>query len=321
MELSDICTPIQSGLDEVEIKLRSLSKVDFLKLSELLEYSLQSTGKKIRPILTFLAGKFYNYDVKRLLPMATAVEVMHTATLVHDDAIDNSKIRRGQPTVYNIWGTEKAVLLGDYLFAEAGALTATTENQRIIKQFAITLKTISSGELNQAFNAFNLYQTRQEYIKRISKKTASLFAMSTESGAVLSDSPEESIQVLIAYGHNLGIAFQIVDDILDFTGTEQELGKPMGSDLSQGTLTLPAMLLLEYYPEDNPIVELFETREVGDNIKKAIEMINNTSIIKECYQVALDYCELACRDLNLLPGKDSRQLLLDLADFITSRNK
>jgi geranylgeranyl pyrophosphate synthase len=212
-------------------------------------------------------------------------------------------------------------LLGDYLFAEAGALTAITENLRVIEQFAETLKTISSGELNQAFNAFNLNQTRQEYIERIAKKTASLFSMSTESGAVLSDAPEESIQILISYGHNLGIAFQIVDDILDFTGTEQELGKPMGSDLSQGTLTLPAMLLLEYYPEDNPIMELFETREAGDNIRKAIEMIRNTSIIKECYQVALDYCDLACSNLNLLPGKDNRQSLLDLADFITRRNK
>jgi octaprenyl-diphosphate synthase len=321
LELSEICNPIQAGLDEVEVRLRTLSNVDFTQLSELLEYSLQGTGKRIRPVLTFLAGKFYNYDIKRLLPMATAVEVMHTATLIHDDAIDNSQMRRGQPTVYNIWGTDKAVLLGDYLFAEAGALTATTENIRVIKQFAETLKTISSGELNQAFNSFNLNQTRQEYIDRIARKTASLFSMSTESGAVLSDAPEESIQILISYGHNLGIAFQIVDDILDFTGTEQELGKPMGSDLSQGTLTLPSMLLLEYYPEDNPVRELFETREEGNNIKKAIEMIRNSSIIQECYRSALDYCDLACRDLNLLPDKASRQILLDLAEFITSRNK
>lgn len=321
MELSVICEPIQEELDEVEARLRSISKVDFVHLAELLDYSLKGTGKRIRPMLTLLAGKFYDYNVDYLLPMATAVEVMHTATLVHDDAIDNSPVRRSRPTVYKIWGEEKAVLLGDYLFAEAGALTATTENIRVIKRFAETLKTISSGELNQSFNAFNLKQSHQDYIERIAKKTASLFSMSTESGAVLSQAPEESIQILIAYAYNLGIAFQIVDDILDFTGTEEELGKPMGSDLSQGTLTLPAMLLLEYYPENNPVKRLFESREEDGNISKAIEMVRNSTIIQECYQVALDYCTGACRDLKLLPDNTSRQSLIDLADFVTSRNK
>jgi len=321
LELSEICKPIQEGLDEVEVRLRSISNVDFLQLSELLDYSLKGTGKRIRPMLTLLAGKFYNYNLDLLLPMATAVEVMHTATLVHDDAIDNSPVRRGRPTVYKLWGTEKAVLLGDYLFAEAGALTATTENIRVIKRFAETLKTISSGELNQAFNAFNLNQSRQEYLERIAKKTASLFSMSTESGAVLSQAPEESIQILIAYAYNLGIAFQIVDDILDFNGTEEELGKPMGSDLAQGTLTLPAMLLLEYYPEDNPVKRLFENRDEVDNIRIAIELVRNSSIIRECYQVASDYCIRACRNLKLLPDTPSRRSLTDLADFITSRNR
>jgi len=321
MELSKICEPVQEELDEVEVRLRLISNVDFGHLSELLDYSLKGTGKRIRPVLTLLSGKFYDYNLDYLLPMATAVEVMHNATLVHDDAIDNSSVRRGRPTINTLWGVEKAVLLGDYLFAEAGALTATTENNRVIKRFADTLRTISSGEINQAYNAFNLNQGRQEYIERIAKKTASLFSMSTESGAVLSQAPEESVQILMAYAYNLGIAFQIVDDILDFTGTEEELGKPMGSDLAQGTLTLPAMLLLKHYPENNPVQRLFESRVEDDNISKAIEMVRNSSIIQECYQVASDYCTKACHDLEQLPDNDSRKSLLDLADFITSRNK
>ena len=321
MELSKICEPVQEELDEVEVRLRLISNVDFGHLSELLDYSLKGTGKRIRPVLTLLSGKFYDYNLDYLLPMATAVEVMHNATLVHDDAIDNSSVRRGRPTINTLWGVEKAVLLGDYLFAEAGALTATTENNRVIKRFADTLRTISSGEINQAYNAFNLNQSRQEYIERIAKKTASLFTMSTESGAVLSQAPEESVQILMAYAYNLGIAFQIVDDILDFTGTEEELGKPMGSDLAQGTLTLPAMLLLKHYPENNPVQRLFESRVEDDNISKAIEMVRNSSIIQECYQVASDYCTKACHDLEQLPDNDSRKSLLDLADFITSRNK
>ncbi|MFC1928117.1 polyprenyl synthetase family protein [Chloroflexota bacterium] len=263
MEPRAIYEPIQEDLLKVEDRLRSVSKVDFLPLSELLDYSLRGAGKRIRPVLTLLSGKFYDYNLDYLLPMATAVEIMHMATLVHDDAIDNSLVRRGKPTVNKLWGDEKTVLLGDYLFAEAGALTASTQNLRAIKLFAETLKTISSGELDQSFNAFNLEQGRPQYFKRVAQKTAALFCMATESGAALSQAPEESAQILIEYAHNLGIAFQIVDDILDYIGTEEELGKPVGSDLAQGTLTLPAMLLMERYPDDNPIEKLFISRGGG----------------------------------------------------------
>lgn len=321
MELSAIYEPVNEDLDKVEDRLRSLSKVDFPHLSELLDYSLRSSGKRIRPALTLLAGKFYDYNPDYLLTMATAVEVLHTATLIHDDVIDNSPIRRGRPTVYKLWGEEKAVLLGDYLFAEAGALTASTQNLRAIKLFASTLRTISSGEINQAFYAFNLEQSRSQYFQRIAKKTASLFSMATESAAALSQAPEESIQILVEYGHNLGIAFQIVDDILDFVGTEEELGKPAGSDLAQGTLTLPAILLLDYYPEENPVERLFRSRDEADNIKRAIELVRNSSIVLECYQVASDYCAKACRNLKLLPDDASRQSFLELADYIVSRKR
>ncbi|MFC2016389.1 polyprenyl synthetase family protein [Chloroflexota bacterium] len=321
MELSAIYELVQEDLDKVEDRLRSLSQVDFPHLSELLDYSLKSNGKRLRPVLTLLSGKFYDYNLDCLLSMATAVEVMHTATLVHDDAIDNSLVRRGRLTVYKLWGEEEAVLLGDYLFAEAGALTATTGNLRVIKRFADTLKTISRGELSQAFYAFNLEQSHQQYFQRISQKTAALFSLATESGAVLSQAPEESIQILIEYGHNLGIAFQIVDDILDFIGTEEELGKPVGSDLAQGTLTLPAILLLEYYPEDNPVKRLFGNRDEQDNIKLTIELVRNSSIIQECYQVASDYCAKACHNLKLLPDNASRQSLVELADYIIHRKR
>ena len=321
MELGTIYEPIQEDLAKVEDRLRSVSKVDFLYLSELLDYSLRSNGKRIRPVLTLLSGKFYDYNLDNLLVMAMAVEIMHTATLVHDDAIDNSLVRRGRPTVNKLWGDEKAVLLGDYLFAEAGALTASTQNLRAIKLFAETLKTISSGELNQAFNAFNLDQGRPQYFQRIARKTAALFVMATESGAALSQAPEESIQILIEYGYNLGIAFQIVDDILDFIGTEKELGKPIGSDLAQGTLTLPAILLLERYPEDNPVERLFKNRDEQDNIQQAIQLIRNSPIIEECYQVASDYSAKACLNLELLPDNASRRALFKLADYIISRKK
>ncbi|MFC2034869.1 polyprenyl synthetase family protein [Chloroflexota bacterium] len=321
MELKAICEPIQEDLVKVEDRLKFESRVDYYHLSKLLDYSLKGNGKRIRPALTLLSGKFYDYNLDYLLPMATAVEVMHMATLVHDDAIDNSSVRWGRPTVHKLWGEEKAVLLGDYLFAEAGALTATTQNVRVIKLFASTLKIISTGELNQTFNAFSLEQSRSQYFHRVAQKTAALFSMAVESGATLSQAPEESIQILINYGYNLGIAFQIVDDILDIVGTEDEMGKPTDSDLAQGILTLPTILLLEYYPEENPVKKLFSNRDEHANIKLAVELARNSSIIEECYQVASDYCDKACRNLKLLPDSVSRQSLVGLANYIIRRNR
>jgi len=203
LELNEIYAPVQQDLLKVEERLKLLGKVDFPHLAALVDYSLTSTGKMIRPALTFISANFYNYNLELLMKMATSVEVMHTATLVHDDAIDHSDVRRRKTTVYKLWGEEQAVLLGDYLFAVAGALTADTGNLRVIRKFSDTLKTISHGEIDQAYNSFNLAQNKEHYFERIARKTAALFCMSTESGAVLSDAPETSIQILVDYAYSL----------------------------------------------------------------------------------------------------------------------
>ena len=320
MELSETYEPIREDLLQVEDKLKSVSEVEFHHLSELLSHILTG-GKGIRPALTLLCGKFYDYNLDLLLPMAAGVELFHIATLVHDDAIDNSMVRRGRPTINSLWGQERAVLLGDYLFAKAGEFTATTQNLRAIMLFTLTLETISSGEINQIFNAFNLKQTREDYLQRISCKTASLFSMATESGAVLSQAPEKSVKILREYGYNFGIAYQIVDDILDFIGTEEEMGKPIGSDLAQGTLTLPAMLLLEHYPEDNPVKRLFQNEDREKYIRQAIDLVRNSPIVDECYNFASSYCSKACQNLNLLPDNASRRALAKLADYVIARRK
>jgi len=321
VELNGIYRSIQDDLSQVKESLRSIIKVDFPWLAKQLDYVVGGGGKGIRPALTLLSGKFYQYNLKYLLPMAVSVELMHTATLIHDDAIDKSMSRRGRATIYKLWGTEPAVLLGDYLFAKAGEFVADTQCPRVIKLFSQTLATISSGELNQFFSAYNLKQTREQYFKKISGKTASLFSLATESGAVLSGAPEKSVKILRDYGHYLGIAFQIVDDILDFIGTEEELGKPVGSDLTQGTLTLPAMLLLERYPEDNPVKRRFENKEDHDNIQQAIELIRNSPIVDECYAMASEYSARACQKLNGLPEDSSRDALLGLAQYVVARRK
>lgn len=312
---------IEADLAQVEQRLQSVAEVDFPFQAELLGYCLQGGGKRLRPVLTLLAGKFYDYELESILPMAAAVELMHTATLVHDDAIDHSAVRRGRATVNTVWGEETAILLGDYLFAKAGEFATDTGNLDVVRLFTRTLQIISSGEINQAHNAFNLAQTRQQYIRRIAAKTASLFTLSTESGAILSHAPKKSVEALRDYGYHLGIAFQIVDDILDFTSTEEEMGKPIGSDLAQGTLTLPAMLLLERHPEDNPVKRLFENREARDNIEPALEMVRSSTIVAECYRVASEYASRACQNLGVLPDSALRQMLADIANYVVERKK
>jgi geranylgeranyl pyrophosphate synthase len=321
LELSQIYATVSDDLAVVEENIRSVSQVDFPWLAQLLSHSLGAGGKRIRPALTLLSGKFYRYELEVLMHMATAIELMHTATLIHDDAIDKSDTRRGRATIYKLWGVDPAVLLGDYLFAKAGVTVSDTRNIRAIRLFSQTLMTISRGELNQAQNAFNLNQQYEDYIQRIFSKTASLFCLSSESGGILSQAPESSIQILKIYGHNLGLAFQIVDDILDFIGTEAELGKPAGSDLGQGTLTLPAMLLNEKYPLDNPVRTWFKDRKQSENIKLAIAQIRNSSIVEQCYQTAKEYCEAACREIRQLPDIPSRRALIDLSDFVVMRRK
>ncbi|MFC1961420.1 polyprenyl synthetase family protein [Chloroflexota bacterium] len=318
MELTQIYQPIQKDLEKVKAEIKSISNVDFPWLSEQLEHVVKGVGKGIRPALTLLCGKFYQYDITYLLPMAVSVELMHTSTLVHDDAIDKSLVRRGLATINKLWGEDIAILLGDYLFAKAGEYVADTQSPHAIKLFSHTLAIISSGEINQFLASFKLEQTRENYFQRIGGKTAALFSLATQSAGILSRAPEESTTILHEYGYNLGIAFQIVDDILDFVGTEDTLGKPVGSDLVQGTLTLPAMLLLDKYPGDNPVRRSFEKRN-REEVQAAIALIKNSSVVEECYHIAAEYCHKACRNLDRLPEKPARDSLLKLADYVIAR--
>ncbi|MBN1161523.1 MAG: polyprenyl synthetase family protein [Dehalococcoidales bacterium] len=320
MELKQIYTPIQKDLDKVKDTIKSISLIDYKWLSEQLSYIVSETGKGIRPALTLISGKLFHYDLNYLMPMAVSVELMHTATLVHDDAIDKALTRRGQETINSRWGDEIAILMGDFLFAKAGEFVADTQTPRVIKLFSQTLGIISSGEIGQFRGAYNINQDRESYFQRIYRKTGSLFSLSTQSGAILGKAPEAAVTIMREYADNLGIAFQIVDDILDFTSTEEALGKPVGSDLRQGTLTLPAIFIIERNPRDNPVKRFFASRDKRD-AEEAIDTVRNSGVIKECYKIAGEYCEKACRNLKVLPQNDSRQALYDLAKFVISQGK
>ena len=321
MSIASIYEPVQEGLGMVDDKLISFARVDFPWLAEPLAYVLESSGKRVRPGITLLAGKFFEYDLDTLVPMATSIELFHNATLVHDDAVDNAMIRRGKTAVNSLWGDGVAVLLGDYLFSLAADLVCSIGNFKVMSMFAKTLTEISGGQLRETFSAYGWRQNRESYYEQIYSKTASLFAAATGTGAVLSDAPEEAVGALTSYGKNLGMAFQVIDDILDFIGNEGEMGKPVGSDLLQGTLTLPVILLMEQRPQDNIQQRLAEKPGDQEEVARVIEMVRNSSILEECYQIAGTFSSQACRDLESLPENNSRGSLLDLADYVVERRQ
>jgi len=320
MELNSIYEHIQKDLAKVEENLAITANVDNSFLAQLLRHVLQNGGKRIRPAITLLAGEFHKSDTKALVSMATGVELLHTATLVHDDAVDDSLTRRGKPTVHSLWGRSEAILLGDYLFAKAATFVASTENMRAIQLFAQTLATISGGELQQIIATFDIKQIRQHYYQWIGAKTACLFSTAAESGAVVSHSPEDIISALKDYGYNVGMAFQLVDDILDFTGEEIEMGKPVGADLSQGTLTLPTILFLERHPDDSLVRDAISKKDVK-SLKLAIDRIRHPSILKECFDIASEFCGRALKALEVLPDKISRQSLIKLVEYGLRRKR
>ncbi len=320
LQIDAIYEPVQKDLLQVEEGLKDFAQADFPWMRELLEHILNNGGKRIRPALALLAGKLYSYQPDLLFPMATGVELLHIATLVHDDTIDNSLVRRGKPTINSLWGQSAAVLLGDYLFSGAAHLVSSTGNVPVMRLFAQTLMTISSGELQEGFMAYNLRQTREDYYQRIAAKTASLFSLAAQSGAILSQASEEAVKSLKDYGHNLGLSFQIVDDILDFIGEEEEMGKPVGSDLIHGNITLPAILFLERHPQSDLIEKAFG-KGSGEDFERALEGICNSAIIEECYRIASDYCSRACHALKTLPHNASHKALLDLTDYVIERKK
>ena len=316
---------IRKDLERVERKMREVSHIEYEQLRATLDYLLGSGGKRLRPALVLLSSKFYPADAEEVASLAAAVETLHTATLVHDDLIDNALLRRGNPTLNALWNSAATVLTGDYLFARAAAFAAETESVCVISIFAQTLMTICSGELNQIFSSDGGQPTataKEYYYQRIYSKTASLFAASTEAGSLLSGAPEPEVQALRDYGYNLGMAFQIVDDILDFAGNEGELGKPVGSDLRQGIITLPTIYFLEAHPGDEVVTRVISSRDEGDDeVRAAVEMIKESGAIESSTAEAKSFAARSRDALSILPHNEYRQAMLDLADFVVERRK
>ena len=318
---AEIYRPVQERLTKVEDRLRDLACVDFPFLSEMLAHVYGAAGKRVRPAITLLAASFHPHDEYKLEVMATAVELLHIATLIHDDTVDNSDFRRGRATISSMFGKDIAVLVGDYVFASSATFVCDTGHVGVIRRFSETIMELSSGELMERVNCRNASQTLDDYHNRIYSKTASLFSMAGETGATLSGAPENVIAALKEYALELGMAFQIVDDILDFQGTEEEIGKPTGSDLAHGIMTLPAFIVLERHPRDNPIRAYFNGHGKDDEalLRKAVDLCTQPEIIDTAYSEASRRCDVARKALHTLPKTPSRQALDDLLDYVVIR--
>jgi heptaprenyl diphosphate synthase/octaprenyl-diphosphate synthase len=321
VDLSAIYGPVREGMSQVEGifgELRGLARQDILPL---LDQTLHYGGKRLRPALTLLSGAPFEYRPHTLHPMAAAMELFHTATLVHDDIVDASSLRRGRATINSMWGDGAAVLLGDFFFAHSARLVASTDNLRVINLFAKMLMAISGSELAQNLSTMEQRLDYDHYIDWIGAKTASLFATATESGAVLGGSGEDGIQALKAYGHHFGLAFQIVDDILDFVGQEQDLGKPVGADLVQGNPTLPTILFVAGHPQGADLRRALTDGGDAEAVKKAVALIPGTDVIAECRQIARGFTKQALKALDAVPPCPSTRALSDLATYIMSRSR
>jgi len=312
--------PVTADLSLVEAALARVREVEYEPLRRMLDHILAGGGKRVRPALALLAGNFGSYDLAKLAPLAASIELLHTATLVHDDVIDKSPLRRGLPTAHSLFGNSASVMVGDFMFAHAADLVASTDSVPVVRLFARTIMSLATGELAQDVSAFDYRKTLQEYFARIGGKTASLFAAATEGGALIAGCAPGWVEALRDYGFNYGMAFQIVDDILDFTGSEAALGKPAGSDLLSGTLTLPSLLLMERAGANNPVRRFFLARRNREQrLAEVLEAIRGSGALAESAAVARDFANRALAALDPLPVGPARVALADLAEFVLSR--
>ncbi|MSQ29323.1 MAG: polyprenyl synthetase family protein [Dehalococcoidia bacterium] len=316
---TELYGPVSNDLPRVDAMLADLQRVEFPWLRHMLESVLGGGGKRMRPAIALLAGRLGDYNLEALVPLAASVELLHTATLIHDDVIDAAPERRGRPTAAALFNNASSVMLGDYLFAHAAEFVARTGNIRVIRNFADTLRVMANGELTQDMSAFEYSVDVQRYFDRISGKTASLFATAAEGGAIVTGAPERLVAPMRRYGEQLGMAFQIVDDILDFSATSEELGKPAGSDLLSGTVTLPALLYMDRSPEDNPVRRAFEGVRRRQNLQRAITEIRASDIIDESMVTARRFADRALEALAELPAGEPRTTLEGVVEYVLSR--
>ncbi len=284
------------------------------------EHLFDAGGKRIRPAIVLLVSRATMLDLDltpRHRRLAEITEMIHTASLVHDDVVDEAELRRNVPTVNSLFDNRIAVLAGDFLFAQSSWYLANLDNLEVVKLLSEVIRDFAEGEILQGINRFDTSLTMEAYLEKSYYKTASLIANSAKAAAVLSETSADVKEHLYAYGRNLGLAFQIVDDILDFTSPTEVLGKPAGSDLISGNITAPALFAMEEDPYLETLIER-EFSEEGD-IEKALSLINQSKGIERSRELASHHGNVAFKHLECLKPSASSQVLKDLVDYVLSR--
>ncbi|MCC6316038.1 MAG: polyprenyl synthetase family protein [Thermomicrobiales bacterium] len=320
----DVFTAMQPDLLRVAQRVEDVARVDYPFVSHLVLDLVRAGGKRLRPLVLLLAARAYEPDPEGLITAAAGVELLHTASLVHDDTVDRAALRRGKPTLNAVLSSGAVILLGDYLFAQSAILAAATNNPRVVGIFASALGDMCDGQLREMFYAHQLDQSRDDYEKRIYGKTAALFAGSAEMGALIGNAPEPHVRALRAYGSDIGMAFQIVDDVLDLREGEEQTGKPAGQDLRQGTVTLPTMLYAAQLAAESPEARRLEAIIGGDNDDEAditalIADVRTSGALDTALDVATGYAERAKVNAAIVPDPETRGMLEQLADLAWNR--
>ncbi len=319
MTTVNFTTPIQESIQLVEERMHAQSEGHHPELGAALEHLLSSGGKRIRPSVALLTGGMFGADTDRLITLGAAIELLHTATLVHDDLIDGSLLRRGIATLNSQWSPAATVLTGDFIFAQAAKLAAETDSVAVMRVFAETLATIVNGEITQMFSSRGL-ASRDDYYRRIYAKTASMFELATTAAALLSPVDEETVEIIRQFGYDIGMAFQIIDDILDFTGEQDTVGKPVASDLRQGLITLPALYYLEANPKDPDMQSIIAGNFFSDErMKRLVSAIRKSGAIEQAEDEARRFISCALKILEDQPESIERDALQDLAEYIIHR--
>jgi geranylgeranyl pyrophosphate synthase len=313
-------TPVQNSIKQVETRMRDVTNGRHPDLGAALDHLLSSGGKRIRPAVALLTGEMLGAEKDKIISLAAAIELLHTATLVHDDLIDGALLRRGIPTLNAQWSPGATVLTGDFIFACAAKLASETDSVELIHIFAETLTTIVNGEITQMFPRLS-DDYYGEYLKRIYAKTASLFELATTAPSILSPISETSADAAQRFGYGIGMAFQIIDDVLDFTGKQDAVGKPVANDLRQGLVTLPTIYYLESHPDDSNLSMILSRKEVGDEqLAHLVADIQESGAIDKSVEKAKHFVDQALDCLDELPLTSEHQALENLSKYIVDRH-
>lgn len=312
-------SPVEQQIKLVEERMLTQADGHHSAVVAALHHLLSSGGKRIRVVVTLLTGKMLGADIDKLITLAAAIESLHTATLVHDDLIDGALIRRGIPTLNAQWSPAATVLTGDFIFSKAAKLAADTRSVEVMRIFAETLATIVSGEITQLFSS-RWVANREDYYRRIYAKTASLFEAATSTAAILSNASDDIVVAVKQYGYDIGMAFQIIDDILDFTSEQTTMGKPVASDLRQGLLTLPVLYYLENQPDDLDMKNILESSFCDEDcLGRLLKSIRESGAIKQSFDEARNSVQSGLNALKALPLSEERKALEELASYIVDR--